>query len=236
MSKRELEQFLAEGLSLEKIGKRVGRSPSTISYHLKKHGLKPVNRQRHLRRGPIPEDQLRELHAEGATLREIATELDRGVATVRYWIEKYGLGTTAGGRRRAAAKRARLAGEREVEVPCRRHGMTMHILENGNRIRCKRCRAEAVAESRREQKRILVEEAGGACLICGYSRCLAALEFHHRDRKTKLFALSREGVTRSLEKSRAEAHKCDLLCANCHAEVENGVAEVPAAARLRLAA
>jgi IS30 family transposase len=47
MCKEELERYLAEGLSLAQIGERVGRNPSTISYHLKKHGLKPVNQQRH---------------------------------------------------------------------------------------------------------------------------------------------------------------------------------------------
>jgi hypothetical protein len=227
MTKGELEGYLAEGLSLAEIGKRVGRRPSTISYHLKKHGLKPVNQQRHLRRGPIPEDQLRKLHEEGASLKEMAEQFDRGIATVRYWIERYGLGATAGSRRRAAAKRARLAGLREIDFVCRRHGEGPHVIENGGRIRCKRCRSAGVSEQRRRTKRILVEEAGGACLICGYRKCLAALEFHHKDRKTKLFALSRQGVTRSLEEARAEARKCILLCSNCHAEVENGVTRVP---------
>ena len=95
------------------------------------------------------------------------------------------------------------------------------------------CRKERVSEWRREVKRRLVDEAGGACLICGYDTCVAALEFHHRDRKTKLFALSRQGVTRSFEEARAEARKCDLLCSNCHAEVENGVTDPPRS-RLRL--
>ena len=43
---------------------------------------------------------------------------------------------------------------------------------------------------------------------------------------TKEFALSPEGVTRSLERARAEARKCVLLCANCHAEVEAGAASL----------
>jgi transposase-like protein len=227
MTKEELEGYLAEGLSLEQIGKRVGRNPSTISYHLKKHGLKPVNQQKHLRRGPIPEDELRALHESGASLAEIAEAVDRGIATVRYWIDKYGLGPTAGGSRRAALERARQAGQREIDFVCRRHGRTPHVIENGGRVRCKRCRSEAVSASRRRTKRTLVKEAGGACLICGYNKCLAALAFHHRDRKTKLFALSRQGVTRSLEEARAEARKCILLCSNCHAEVENGVTAPP---------
>jgi hypothetical protein len=72
-------------------------------------------------------------------------------------------------------------------------------------------------------KALLVEEAGGRCVVCGYSRYLGALGFHHVDPETKSFALGAVGVTRSLEKARAEAAKCILLCANCHAEVEAGI-------------
>jgi DNA-binding transcriptional ArsR family regulator len=234
MSREELQGYLDEGLSLAQIGERVGLSPSTVSYHLKKHGLKPVNQQRHRPRGPISEEKLRALHASGASLREMADALDRSIATVRYWIENYELGPTGGGIRRVAARRARLEGKRELQFVCRHHGMASHVIESDGRVRCKRCRSEAVSEARRRQKRILVEEAGGACLICGYSKCLAALEFHHRDRKSKAFALSRQGVTRSLEKARAEARKCILLCGNCHAEVEAGMTAVPAAALSRV--
>jgi hypothetical protein len=70
---------------------------------------------------------------------------------------------------------------------------------------------------------MLVDEAGGACQLCGYDRCIAALEFHHRDPAEKSFSLSHRGVARSLAKARAEAAKCILLCANCHAEVEAGM-------------
>jgi hypothetical protein len=76
-------------------------------------------------------------------------------------------------------------------------------------------------------KRILVEEAGGRCMLCGYERCIAALEFHHREPSQKSFGLSRRGITRAIDKVRAEAAKCALLCSNCHAEVEAGVATLP---------
>jgi IS30 family transposase len=55
MTKAELEEYLADGLSLDQIGKLVGRNPSTISYHLKKHGLKPVNQGKHANKGRIEE-------------------------------------------------------------------------------------------------------------------------------------------------------------------------------------
>jgi hypothetical protein len=72
-----------------------------------------------------------------------------------------------------------------------------------------------------------VAEAGGQCAICGYERHPAALQFHHGDPDTKAFGLSHKGVTVGLERARAEAGKCVLLCANCHAEVEAGVTCVP---------
>ena len=50
---------------------------------------------------------------------------------------------------------------------------------------------------------------------------------HRGDPSSKRFQLAREGVTRSLERARAEAKKCVLLCANCHVEVEAGVRTVP---------
>jgi hypothetical protein len=78
-------------------------------------------------------------------------------------------------------------------------------------------------------KEILVSEAGGKCRLCGYSRSLAALHFHHLDPGGKRFSLGREGITRSLAEMREEAEKCVLLCANCHAEVEAGIVTIEAA-------
>jgi hypothetical protein len=73
----------------------------------------------------------------------------------------------------------------------------------------------------------LVEEAGGACVLCGYADCPAALQFHHVDPSQKSFSLSRQGVTRSLARAGEEAAKCVLLCANCHAKVEAGLVNFP---------
>jgi hypothetical protein len=87
-----------------------------------------------------------------------------------------------------------------------------------------------VADARRRVRTILIGQAGGRCLLCGYDRNPAALRFHHVDRATKEFTL-RNGDTRSLERMRAEAAKCVLLWANCHAEVESGAAQLPVPSR-----
>ena len=62
---------------------------------------------------------------------------------------------------------------------------------------------------------------------CGFAEHPAALQFHHVDPATKSFSLSVQGVTRSLAKARAEARKCVLLCANCHAQVEARAVDLP---------
>ena len=45
-----------------------------------------------------------------------------------------------------------------------------------------------------ERKQALVELCGGKCVACGYSKCIAALEFHHRDPAKKDFPLSKENL------------------------------------------
>jgi hypothetical protein len=105
--------------------------------------------------------------------------------------------------------------------------LTEHVLRAQAEWRCKRCRVEAVQRRRRKVKRVLVQEAGGGCAICGYNRHPAALHFHHRDPSKKSFGLSRSGITRAIDKLRAEAEKCVLLCSNCHAEVEAGFTSLP---------
>jgi len=82
VDKQTLERHLADGLSLEQIGERAGRAPSTVSYWLKKH------RERHAARGGIDRGTLEGLIAEGLSMRAVARELDVSLATVRHWMAK----------------------------------------------------------------------------------------------------------------------------------------------------
>jgi hypothetical protein len=168
-------------------------------------------------------EELERRVAAGHSVRAIARATGVSPTTVRHWLTRYGLKT------RLAARRDAIAGGGEssapVEMHCIHHGMTRFHRWSG-RYRCGRCNADAVARRRRRVKEILVGEHGGACAICGYSRHVGALEFHHLDPSEKSFSLGHAGVTRSLVKARAEAAKCVLLCANCHAEVEAGIVEV----------
>ena len=227
MTKEELEGYLAEGLSLEQIGKRVGLEKSTVSYHLKRHGLRPVNQGRAANRGGLRPEELSEMVEDGLSLSEMARRVDRSVSTVRYWLKRYEYWPLAAGEKRAKVRIARERGLRKLQLECDRHGQTEFIIENSGRCRCLKCRREAVISWRRRAKLKLVAEAGGRCVLCGYAESPVALQFHHLDPSKKSFGLSMRGLTRSIERLREEAAKCVLLCANCHAKVEWGDALLP---------
>lgn len=73
-----------------------------------------------------------------------------------------------------------------------------------------------VLRNRQNLRRKAVEYKGGRCQRCEYSKCIKALEFHHRDPTQKDFQIC--GI-KAWSKVEQELQKCDLLCANCHREV-----------------
>jgi hypothetical protein len=223
MDKRFLEDCLAKGMSLEVIGKQIGKHPSTVGYWLKKHGLAAIGAEKFRRRGPVCRDHLEALVDSGATLAEMAERLDRSTSSIRHWLVSYEMGAI----NPRGPRRRRGDGAKAAIFECKRHGVTEFILEGRGYYRCKRCRSAAVAKRRRTVKQKLVDEAGGACVLCGYSRWPGALQFHHVEPGTKEFHLAQRGHSRSIAKSRAEMRKCVLLCANCHAEIEGGFATLP---------
>ena len=73
---------------------------------------------------------------------------------------------------------------------------------------------------RRAIKKELVKYKGGKCEICGYDKCIAALQFHHLDAKQKDFELGNVyNYKHSMDEMKQEVDKCILVCANCHAEL-----------------
>jgi transposase len=224
MERAWLTEQLNRGRSLESIAREVGRHPSTVGYWMRRYGLSSAHAERHAARGGLPREALEELVAADLTVRQIADRVERSTATVRHWLREYGLRTVA---TRPVAGPDRPPPDGDVERHCPRHGKTAHRLRSGGGYRCLRCRSQAVAERRRRVKEILVAEAGGSCRLCGYHRSVAALHFHHVDPAAKRFHVALRGAARSLERMRAEARKCVLVCANCHAEIEAGVTLLP---------
>ncbi len=86
---------------------------------------------------------------------------------------------------------------------------------------CSDCIIKRCQQLRQERMTILVDAWGGGCQICGYNKCLAALDFHHTDP-----ALKGDIAPSSLIHQRQPpeaatilwSERCVLLCANCHRE------------------
>lgn len=88
--------------------------------------------------------------------------------------------------------------------------------KHGNNIE----RGSSITAIRHAIKRQLVKYKGDKCIKCGYNKCIGALQFHHKDRNIKDFDLASQynGGHLDMEVLYKEVDKCDLLCANCHAE------------------
>lgn len=75
-------------------------------------------------------------------------------------------------------------------------------------------------ERNRERRERLKKEGvlllGGKCALCGYSKFLGALEFHHIDPKDKD---SKSDYMRNDFKLKIMDGKIQLLCSNCHKEI-----------------
>ena len=100
-----------------------------------------------------------------------------------------------------------------------------------SRIYCYNCSGDSARndnETRKHQKTILrrsikkqaIKLLGGKCSVCGYNRCVDALEFHHENPIEKEFKIG-SGNTISWKEYKKEVLKCMLLCSNCHKEIHS---------------
>lgn len=94
---------------------------------------------------------------------------------------------------------------------------TTGLLNKLSEEQIKKNKYTRIKEYRIRQKEKAIEYKGGECQNCGYKKCIAALEFHHRDATKKEFVFSKYS-NHNWEKIKLELDKCDMLCANCHRE------------------
>jgi hypothetical protein len=160
-------------------------------------------------------DKLVELRRQGFTIRRIAAEVGVSYTTVRYWMRSYGIDSTRLDRRERHGPSCRVCGETRPEM-----------FYNKPQTECKPCFNLRRARQNQRNRAIVVRTMGGQCNLCGYSRCEAALELHHRDPAEK-DPKYRTTKNSSVDVMLAEARKCVLVCANCHRELHSGLVSLP---------
>ena len=79
---------------------------------------------------------------------------------------------------------------------------------------------DPIKQNALNKKKAVVVLVGG-CQICGYSKSLRALAFHHM--RDKVLSLTLREFQGALQRLIPELMKCVVLCTNCHAEVHDGL-------------
>lgn len=80
--------------------------------------------------------------------------------------------------------------------------------------------AESVKRTRLRRREWLDQQKNKPCSECGKQYHPVAMDFHHKDRKNKLFEVNSSAILRSITALETEINKCDLLCAVCHRLIE----------------
>lgn len=91
---------------------------------------------------------------------------------------------------------------------------------------CRDCNAKKSAKRARVFKQKCVDYKGGCCETCGYNKCVAALDFHHKDPTQKDFSIAQQKGRVLTDTIKAEIDKCSILCSNCHREEHYRLSEL----------
>lgn len=158
------------------------------------------------------------IHVEnGLSIAKIAELCKKSKSSIRHWLKKGNLKTKlkVGGQCKLNSN-----GER-ICPKCNRVLITdnnFYQSKSGKIFSyCKDCAKKDAIGRQRKLKQTLIEYKGGKCEICGYNKCIAALEFHHLIPEEKEIEIS-AFHSQDIEILKKEVDKCKLLCSNCHRE------------------
>jgi len=70
----------------------------------------------------------------------------------------------------------------------------------------------------KQHKEKAIKYKGGKCQLCGYNKCVAALDFHHINPFEKEYECGHL-MNKAWKNIKEEIDKCVLLCSNCHREI-----------------
>jgi len=160
----------------------------------------------------MDESILKDLASQGLSTYKIANRMNCAQTTIRYWLNKFNLKT---------AEKLSFCKNCQAELKGSRRLYCSRVCKNtqGNQ---KFNSYPSQQKRGKERKLNLIKMKGGCCELCGYSKNMAALQFHHEDPTKKEGGLDARKLSNSTwEWCISEVKKCKLLCANCHLETHN---------------
>jgi len=147
---------------------------------------------------------------EGFSTYKIAIAENCSQTNVRYWLKKYGLHTRKNQAEACLICNSPLSGNQTKFCSRKCHN------QSGN---ARHQNYECQQKRGLKRKLDLIGLRGSKCEICGYSKNLAALQFHHLDPNIKESQMDMRKLSNSKwEWCLNELDKCQVLCSNCHAE------------------
>jgi hypothetical protein len=169
----------------------------------------------------MKKEYLTECVQKKMSINMIAEENNCSGSTVRHWLKKYNLKTSAtAGPRVKRVEGKHLCSNCNEHLPCSEFYMRKRGGYSGH---CKKCTykkgRESLERKYTSRKQEAIKLKGGCCEKCGYKKNYAALCFHHKDPSTKSFGIDGRNLRmRKWELIEKEINKCSLLCHNCHME------------------
>jgi predicted transcriptional regulator len=214
------------GYTTKQIANEINISPSSVKLHLKKLNLRTVHW-----RPPLNIDRavVEDLIKQHCSTREIATKFNCSQCAIKCRLKEWKLKTNP--KWTIARKNIRIEIEDGYKTcsKCKQkkelNSSNFYMRKDGRfHYWCKRCNNFISHNRQKKMKRDAVAYKGGKCYICGYSKYVGSMDFHHVDPTRKDFAISSlRSYTWSIIQQ--ELDKCILVCKNCHGEIHGKVVD-----------
>jgi hypothetical protein len=99
------------------------------------------------------------------------------------------------------------------------------VLKNSNWERwskiCRKCSKRKWRRIEKDQRKQLILDWGGKCKVCGYNKCVAALNFHHKDSSEKYEWNVKGKAGASIREIKSHPERFELVCVRCHVEIHH---------------
>lgn len=158
---------------------------------------------------------------DGSSIADIAKLTNKGKATVRHWLSKYGLKTSGKSGQKALTNI--IDGKKEC-CKCKQIKSVSEFYVRTDRgipfPDCIDCNRETTNKKKHAIKDFAIMYKGGKCSVCDVKYTRNNYAFHHTEPEHKDFSVGdRNGI--SIPELTRELDKCVLVCHNCHSEVHH---------------